>query len=118
MTKEEKFHKILKVAEQNGFKIDKSKFINHEDAPPVMALLFNKAFAKAIFGDYIVKWCEKECRNYKKRHFHVGSEFRLKEAIMSDEPIDYYYENLPQENPAFWDDTLETVIEDEQLFLR
>jgi len=99
MTTEDKFRKILKRAEQNGFKIDKKVFLNHEDAPPIMGLLLNPSFIGTTFSINPL-WGEKEARSM------------IKESIEADDIIDYFYDRLPQENPAFWDDTLETVIND------
>jgi len=135
MNSEEKFRKILKRAEQNGFKIDKGVFLDHEDAPPLMGLLLNNEFAKAIFGDYVARWCREHirdmCKEFELDHLHVGYKFHMKQAIMADDMIDYWYDHLDErvtkkwdinkkevvepekQNPAFWDDTLETVIEDD-----
>jgi len=94
--------KIIKKANENGWNRIKPK-----DAYYVRDILFDHSFAKAIFGDYVVRWCREhvreKCKEYKLDHVHVGWEFRLKEAVVSDDPIQYYIDHLDERVTKKWD---------------
>ena len=86
MTQEAKAKKIIEKAVSNTELMDFSLQIDAITGKNKhYALLFDKSFAKAIWGE---KFDE------SKPYFLREWQYHLQQAVISENPIDYYYENM------------------------
>ena len=82
MTQKAKLKKVIEKAVENGW-IHVS--VNEE----YQAILFDKSFAKAIWGE-----CTHEGAEFEKEMLGEEWQHHLQQAVISKNPIDYYYENM------------------------
>lgn len=82
LTKQDKLTKLIEIAKSRGFDsidLDKKLII------PFNHLLFNHDFAKAIWGE--------ENPTFVKITFYKDWKYHLQQAVISEDPLEYYWEN-------------------------
>ena len=124
MTREDKLTKLIEIAVKNGWERDgfsawvrtKNKYMRGDEL--LYAIIFQQDFAKAIWGDGIqAKEKDGICLCCGKPTKIVGSingcnhvywpehscpkcgqtkdwQYHLQQAVISDSPLEYYWENL------------------------
>ena len=85
MTQEEKLDILIEKARDGGYKEVKHFKGRNPESSDIMALLFSHFFAKSIWGEEKVIALEDK---------DMGWEYNIKRAVISEDPISYYYENL------------------------
>jgi len=123
MTQEDKLKKIIEKAVENGYKVSKAEedfettiksvdntpYVSHksiaveegtlQEYEVIIAyqqIIFDHSFAKAIWGerkDHLCKTCNGPLIVGTDPYI-VGWQAHLQQAVISDNPIDYYYENM------------------------
>ena len=117
MTQEAKLKKIIEKAEKSGWEKECFEYsgvnwwivkpkITHTigGEVPILSVLFSKSFAVAIWGEGY-KWFKmwdkqgepigsKGAKLLKKLEIRQDWQYHLQQAVLSDNPIDYYCENL------------------------
>ena len=103
MTQEAKLKKIIERAKENDW--DNSKHLEWRVSKKGVAytgdlategmvhfspvFLFDKSFAKAIWGE-----CTHEGAEFEKEMLGEEWQHHLQQAVISKNPIDYFYENM------------------------
>lgn len=106
MTNEDKITILIKQAISNGYKFPFTDYILERSEMMYghtwwASVLFSKEFAKALFPEPQAVCDKCFVRNDNDCHCigDVGLifewEHRIKEAVISENPIDYYWENRP-----------------------
>ena len=95
MTKEDKLEKIIEKAEEGGF--EKREWGKEDIVIPIVLLnnlLFNHDFAKAIWGKEIQAVKMSKHVEQKQPVYMLNWEYHLQRAVISENPINYFYENM------------------------
>ena len=104
MTKKAKIKSLKKKAEKNGFDnvqlmVTLSKRGLDVFGPVAYeALLFNKEFAQEVWGVKHIKVYQGEWKKKGEKEKNLWSipiyMYHLQQAVISEDPIDYYYKNM------------------------
>ena len=110
MTKAQKLQKVVEYAIKNGYKPDgllgdclsgrmgvgmDSNIYNHIASDRQYYIhIFSHDFAMAVFGNKIKKEFEIQIRDESFRISSCSWKHHLKEAVLSEDPIGYYYDYI------------------------
>ena len=89
MTQEAKLKKIIEKAVEGGYKRRIHNISFFLEGDNYFAFLFSQSFAKSIWGEERV-----ELRFSERNEGNIAWEYHIRNAVISEDPISYYYENL------------------------
>ena len=104
MSKEDKLKELISLAVENGYEIHdlwKETIVNrHFNQNVHWLMLYEKDFAKAIWGEDIVARCimtiaTKDGGEQDFTRTLKAYEYHVQQAVISDDPLEYYWENKP-----------------------
>lgn len=97
MTKSKKLKKIIEYAVENGWKYS----FNEEEIEKLIrghdAVIWRHDFAKAVFGKEYKTEHFVETPYYKHEYASPAWMYHLKQVVISEDPIDYYYQYIKKQ---------------------
>lgn len=90
ITQEQKLKAITEKAKEGGLK---TPWIVPQEND-IFNVLFDHSFAKAYFGDERIVVISSSESTYDEDQTLLNFQYHLQQAVISESPIDYYYDNL------------------------
>lgn len=107
MTNEQILKKAIEQAVENGWKPNSIQIVEavakYMETGFYYHIVFDLAFAKAFWGEYVAKECDNGCKQYESEiidklgHWHYGWKYHLQQMVLSKDPINYLEKYLKNE---------------------